>query len=55
VSFPINLLSIEEINAELERRKRAEIFGYRAEIAKHKEAIAALQYRVDALNNNTPQ
>ncbi|MEN9306085.1 MAG: hypothetical protein RL173_17 [Fibrobacterota bacterium] len=49
MSFPVNLLSTEEIHAELQRRKREELDAYRAQIAEHKRAINVLEIQIQQL------
>lgn len=49
MSFPLNLLSTEEIHAELQRRKREETDGFRAQIAEHKRAINVLEIQIQQL------
>jgi hypothetical protein len=52
MSFPINLLSTEEILAELKNRKLAEILSYRNEIVRRKEIIESLMLRIEMLQGH---
>jgi len=49
MSFPINLLSTEEIQAELKSRKQAEVLNWRNEILSRTEAINNLVLRIENL------
>lgn len=46
MSFPVNLLSTEDIHSELKRRKSLEIEEIRAQIAEHRKAIKELESRI---------
>lgn len=46
MSFPVNLLSTEDIQSELKRRKSLEVEEIRARIAEHRKAIKELEARI---------
>jgi hypothetical protein len=53
VTFPLNLLSSEEIVAELKRRKAAETRQLRDRVDDHKRAIQDLEAKLALLKNNS--
>lgn len=46
MSFPVNLLSTEDIQSELKRRKSLEIEEIRSRIAEHRRVIKELEARI---------
>lgn len=46
VTFPLNLLTTEEIAAELKRRKMAEVQALRDRVNEHRQAIRELEARL---------
>jgi hypothetical protein len=53
VTFPLNLLSSEEIVAELKRRKAAETRQLRDRVDDHKRAIQVLEAKLALLAKTT--
>lgn len=50
MSLPLHELSTEELAAEIQRRKSAEVQTLRDEIAEHRKAIVALEAKIAAHN-----